>query len=104
MKTTIIPDAWATLSPEGEYCGTDDEIHLDRIAPAFCPVAEAEHFHVEPVCLIAPERVEFLHALERWALRAYAYIENVRQDTSTHWALDEGARLLCAHDEIYKPK
>lgn len=57
------PDGWATLSPEGEYVGNDDEIHLDRAETVICAEDWADGYRVAPVNLIDPQELAKLRAV-----------------------------------------
>lgn len=59
------PDGWATLSPEGEYVGNDDEIHLDRVRPI--SIEPKDGYVWKPVMLISPQELTRLRAIEEWA-------------------------------------
>lgn len=76
MSNNQKPDGWATLSPEGEYIGNDDEIHLDRTETVICAEDWADGYRVVPICLIDPQELAKLRAVSEWAKDAFKVIEH----------------------------
>jgi len=90
------PDGWATTSPEGEYTGNDSEIILDRSysGPTIFPV---EGYRTFPVCLIDPQELSRLRAIDEWAEWAARELREVYSST-------DKPHILKAYDALTEGK
>lgn len=87
------PDGWATTSPEGEYTGNDDEIILTRVD---CELVE-DGYRTFPVCLIDPQELSRLRAIDEWAEWAARELREVYSST-------DKPHILKAYDAITEAK
>lgn len=89
------PDGWATTSPEGEYTGNDDEIILTRVD---CELVE-DGYRTFPVCLIDPQELSRLRAIEEWASIVAEVLKAFLDTTNC-----EGRSLLDMYRKITEAK
>ena len=91
------PDGWAWSSPEGEWCGNDEEIHIDRVEPDMELVNKNpinEGYIVRPVILVP---LDYYNKMEAWVEKVRGYLKK--------WGLNgatPGPALLAELEELRK--
>lgn len=84
-ETKTEPDGWCWNSPEGEWCGTEETIHVHRERPEG---TSDKYYLLCPVCLVSPRLLD--------------WVETVRTGFAEGWIRQSelGPNLLAELEEI----